>query len=185
MVLSRSIMRTHQAALGSGVLALASVAWGPACSSSPRAGPPTDAGVHASVDASTQRHLDANPDRQPSDVGQDVPGFIAVDAQVDAEVDDANCVPPGTLSNDAGVGGYCTPGGGECTRGGPNGGLVVCTADFNVPAHAWFCTIACTATTMCGTGGAACTSSIQGQSCIPAACAPLLAGPDAGDGPPD
>jgi hypothetical protein len=85
-----------------------------------------------------------------------------------------NCVPPGTPSNANGVGGYCTPGGGECAAGGPDGAIAICTADTNAPNNAWFCTIMCETTASCGPGSATCVSAIQGQACIPAACADLL-----------
>jgi hypothetical protein len=104
--------------------------------------------------------------------------FIASDAQNGTPPVLTNCVPPGTPSNANGVGGYCSPGGGECAAGGPDGAIAVCTADTNAPNNAWFCTILCESTASCGPG-ATCLSAIQGQACIPAACAALL-----GDTPP-
>jgi hypothetical protein len=105
--------------------------------------------------------------------------FVPSDAQPEATPVPTNCVPPGTPSNANGVGGYCSPGGGECAGGGPDGAVSICTADTNAPNNAWFCTILCDTTANCGPGGATCLSAIQGQACIPPACAALL-----GDTPP-
>jgi hypothetical protein len=85
-------------------------------------------------------------------------------------VDDANCVPPGTASNASGVGGYCSPGGGQCNHAGEGGGTTLCTADFNAPLHAWFCTLPCTTTSDCGQGTATCIPAAGGLACVPAAC---------------
>jgi hypothetical protein len=136
----------------------------------------SDAGVTEHVDARATGRPDAR--EHEVDAGIDVPGFVSTDAGNPIVVDDANCVAPGTASNAVGVGGYCSPNGGQCANAGLDGGVdataAVCTADFNVPVHTWFCTIACTSTSTCGPGSASCIPSIQGQACIPAACASLL-----------
>jgi hypothetical protein len=85
-------------------------------------------------------------------------------------VDDANCVFPGTASNASGVGGYCSPGGGQCNHAGVDGGATLCTADFNAPLHAWFCTLPCMATGDCGQGTVTCIPAAGALACVPAAC---------------
>jgi hypothetical protein len=94
--------------------------------------------------------------------------------------DPQNCVPPGTPNNAAGVGGYCSPGGGQCANAGPEAGGTICTADFGsvVPAHAWFCTDLCEldASDSCGVGGPPCVSAEGELVCLPNACMGFLAG---------
>jgi hypothetical protein len=94
------------------------------------------------------------------------------DVAVDAVIDPADCVAPGTSSGETGVGGYCSPGGGECAHAGPGGTATLCTADFGAPAHAWFCTVTCASTADCGAGGGACLAPpFAQQICVPSACA--------------
>ena len=102
--------------------------------------------------------------------------------------DPQNCVPPGTPNNANGVGGYCTPLGGQCDTAGPGGAARICTADLtSTPAHAWFCTFPCEHTSDCGSGSV-CFESDQGSGCVPTACLSLNADAghviedDAGDG---
>jgi polyhydroxybutyrate depolymerase len=102
-------------------------------------------------------------------------GTRSHDASADVIVDPKNCVPPGTQNNAAGVGGYCSPGGGQCMDAG-----TICTADFGsmVPAHAWFCTDVCNAeagTVACGSPGPACLATPAGLAvCLPEMCLGFL-----------
>jgi hypothetical protein len=109
----------------------------------------------------------------------------ASDAKGDAIIDPMNCVPPGTPSNSQGIGGYCSPMGGQCTMAGPGGSATLCSADFQAPAHAWFCTFPCTSSSTCGPG-ATCVNSSMGEGCVPASCLYLEGdgggGDAAGDG---
>src|SRR5262245_7006954 len=108
----------------------------------------------------------------------------AVDAGPDVIVDPDNCIPPGTANNAAGVGGYCSPGGGQCKFS--DGGSAICTADFGamVPPHAWFCTSLCdpdAGTVACGDPGPPCVTTPLGESvCLPETCFGFLT--DAGLG---
>jgi hypothetical protein len=163
-----------------------------ACSSSSATKTATDSGVtphpDAGVDAHQARHPDAGHDTGLVDASPDVPGFVAADGATTVDNDPNDCVAPGTPSNAEGVGGYCSPNGGQCAKGAPDGNVSVCTADFNVPAHAWFCTIACTSSAECGSGSASCLPSVHGQSCVPSACVDVLNGitdSGAGDAPHD
>ena len=105
----------------------------------------------------------------PADAASDRPS----NGMGDAAVDPNNCVAPGTPSNAAGVGGYCSPGGKQCLHVGDGG--TICTADFGsmVPAHAWFCTDLCNpdaAAAGCGAGGPPCIT-VEGESvCVPSTC---------------
>jgi hypothetical protein len=94
--------------------------------------------------------------------------------------DPDNCVPPGSKGNELGMGGYCSPGGGECNYAGPDGGARICTADVpDTPAHAWFCTYPCNLDTDCGSGSYCATDpKTHGKGCVPVACKYLQ--PDAG-----
>jgi hypothetical protein len=69
-----------------------------------------------------------------------------------AGIDPMNCVPPGTKGNEKGLGGYCSPGGGECNYAAPGGHALPCSADFSTPPHAWFCTTVCNVDSDCGSG---------------------------------
>ena len=124
----------------------------------------------------------------PSDAASDHSSSGGADAGPDVILDPNNCIPPGTASNAAGVGGYCSPGANQCLHAGPNGSETICTADFGslVPAHAWFCTDLCApdaASTRCGAGGPPCIT-VQGESvCVPAACMSFVkAAQDGGSG---
>jgi hypothetical protein len=131
------------------VLSLVTLAFGViACgSSSSNNGPPSDAGT---------------------DIGADVVSMP--EAGADVIVDPMNCVPFGTAGNDQGIGGYCSPSGGQCNVVGPGGSARICTADVpGTPPHAWFCTYPCMHTTECG-AGAACVTTSMGSSCVPTAC---------------
>jgi hypothetical protein len=103
----------------------------------------------------------------------------STDAGPDVIVDPNNCIPPGTPSNAAGVGGYCSPGGGQCQHAGVAEAGTICTADFgSVPAHAWFCTDVCdpdAASARCGAGGPPCIT-VEGESvCVPTTCMSFVA----------
>ncbi|HMI88004.1 MAG TPA: hypothetical protein VK550_28165 [Polyangiaceae bacterium] len=82
----------------------------------------------------------------------------------------ANCVKPGTPSNDRGVGGYCEVGPVDCVyEGGPR----FCTADFKeiavVPDNQWFCSTVCTMDEECGMG-ALCLTNDFTSGCVPVIC---------------
>jgi hypothetical protein len=110
-------------------------------------------------------------------------------ANVDSGVinDPANCVPPGTAGNSLGIGGYCSPLGGQCDTAGPGGAARICTADLtSTPAHAWFCTYPCSQPSDCGSGEV-CFQNAQGAGCIPNTClyldadaGSIITGDDAG-----
>jgi hypothetical protein len=94
--------------------------------------------------------------------------------------DPANCVPPGTAGNSLGIGGYCSPLGGQCDTAGPGGAARICTADLtSTPAHAWFCTYPCSHGSDCGSGEV-CFQNSQGAGCIPNTPACLSLDVDAG-----
>ena len=89
-----------------------------------------------------------------------------------------NCVPVGTPNNDKGIGGYCSPGGGECAASDA-AGFVVCTGDVGAPVDSYFCTTPCSADDQCGTN-AYCASDARGRASVPNACGtPPDAGADA------
>ena len=73
----------------------------------------------------------------------------------------ANCVPPGTPNNELGIGGYCT------TAADCPGEL--CTALFDAPANAWFCSKICANGQPCGTGEV-CAVDSRGIACVPLVC---------------
>jgi hypothetical protein len=75
----------------------------------------------------------------------------------------AACAAPGDTGNDAGVGKFCSAGGGQCVG---NGAAGFCLADFVQGDFANFCTAQCQADADCGTG-ASCTSS---KICVPIKC---------------
>ena len=92
------------------------------------------------------------------------------DVSPDVIIDPQNCVAPGTKPNDQGIGGYCSPGGGQCDNAGPGGSQRICTADVpGTPAHAWFCTLPCDPSINCG-AGAQCINAAQGSGCVPNSC---------------
>jgi hypothetical protein len=78
-----------------------------------------------------------------------------------------NCVKPGTANNTQGIGGYCSPSGGQCATAGPGGTPTLCSADYSTTPNAWFCTAPCPAN--CGSG-AACVATATGAICAPTAC---------------
>jgi hypothetical protein len=121
-----------------------------------------DAGRDAARDAVAS-------DATASDVGPGVP-----DVHPDAINDPKNCVAPGATSSEKGVGGYCSPGAGQCVHAGTGGTATLCSADFGAPSHEWFCTITCTTTADCGPGGGTCLSAPFAQICVPASCAGAL-----------
>jgi len=83
----------------------------------------------------------------------------------------ANCVKPGTTSNDAGVGGYCE------TSADCKGTL--CTGLFGAPPDAWFCSKLCMMSSECGPN-AVCFTDPRGMACVPIVCI-HDAGADASD----
>jgi hypothetical protein len=84
--------------------------------------------------------------------------------------DPQNCVPPGTVGNALGIGGYCSPLAGQCDTAGPGGAARICTGDLtSTPAHAWFCTYPCSHTRDCGEGNV-CFENSEGAGCIPTSC---------------
>jgi len=137
---------------------------GAGCSSSSSAVTP-DAGH----DAGSKKHADASTGTDGS--GSNDTGVVTRgDAKPHVITDPDNCIAPGSTSNVSGVGGYCSPAGGQCATAIAGGMASVCTADVGAPAHAWFCTVPCTKTSDCGAGGATCIATDQGQVCVPAAC---------------
>jgi hypothetical protein len=118
-------------------------------------------------------------------------GGAAADSDAHIINDPQNCIPPGTPNNAAGVGGYCSPGGGQCANAGPDAEGTICTADFGsvVPAHAWFCTDLCEldAAFSCGNPGPPCISAEGELVCVPPTCMAFVtaleeAGTDGGGG---
>lgn len=100
------------------------------------------------------------------------------DVQPDVIVDTANCVAPTTSNDSEGVGGYCSPGGGQCATAGPGGAPRICSADLaGAEPHEWYCTYPCTTSADCGSG-AQCLATAQGMICVPPACGSPI---DAGD----
>jgi hypothetical protein len=146
---------------------LASVAFAVACSSSsaPTVTPIKDAAADA-----------------PRDAGKNKPDASAVpeasmggsDARPDVILDPNDCVSTTAASSENGVGGYCSPGGGQCVHAGVGGSASLCSADFGAPAHEWFCTLPCDTTSECGAGGGTCISAPFADICVPSACAGAL-----------
>ena len=91
---------------------------------------------------------------------------------------EANCVKPGTPSNERGVGGYCE-GPEDCAY---DGGPRFCTAEFkeltNVPDDQWYCSTVCTKDEECGTG-ALCISNAFSTACQAILCIRDAAAPPA------
>lgn len=102
----------------------------------------------------------------------------AVDAGATSDAPSSgNCVPPGTPNNEKGVGGYCSPGGGECASDAA--GFILCSGDVGAPVGSYFCTTPCSADDQCGTN-AYCANDPRGRACVPNACGtPPDAGADA------
>jgi hypothetical protein len=115
----------------------------------------------------------------PSDGGAE---SSAKDVSIDVIVDPQNCVAPNAPNDSQGVGGYCSPGGGQCASSGPGGSPRICTADLaSATTHDWYCTYPCSQPSDCG-NAASCIATQQGMMCIPSACAPVVdAGTDASD----
>lgn len=72
-----------------------------------------------------------------------------------------NCVPPGTPNNELGIGGYCDKAS-DCPG-------QLCTALFDAPPNAWFCSKFCAQGQPCGTGEV-CAVDTRGVACVPAVC---------------
>lgn len=107
------------------------------------------------------------------------------DVAPDVIIDPQNCVAPGTANDDEGVGGYCSPGGGQCSASGPGGSPRICTADLaGTAAHTWYCTYPCMGPNDCGTG-AQCANTSEGMMCVPPACAASTDGGPEEDGATD
>jgi hypothetical protein len=105
----------------------------------------------------------------------------SLDAGVDVGAAIHNCTATTSKPNPEGIGGYCTPGGGQCDLAGPHGMGTTCTADLpQAPPNGWFCTFPCVTAATCGTS-AVCDVTPQGQECIPVPCEFLVDGgfPDA------
>lgn len=103
-----------------------------------------------------------------ADAGSDATADVGVDVVVDPQ----NCVASGTTPNADGVGGYCSPGGGQCDLAGPGLSPRICTADLaGEPSHAWFCTEPCDGTTACGVGASCLATAAEGPICVPSSCA--------------
>jgi len=150
-----------------------------------------DSGAPLMVSDSHEK-MDAPPDPPPpplGDAGQPVrtkvPPPEGVDAAKDVATSVINCTSTTSKPNLAGIGGYCTPGGQQCTTAGPAGkGGTVCTADLpQAPPNGWFCTLPCVTAATCGTN-TVCDVTPQGQECIPVPCEFLVDGgfPDATPG---
>lgn len=98
-------------------------------------------------------------------------GAVADDGRAPRDPD-ANCVKPGTRSNERGVGGYCEPGRGDCES---EVGARFCTAEYReltkIDDNKWFCSAICVTDEECGTG-ASCAPAPQGDArgCVPIAC---------------
>ncbi|MDB4992671.1 MAG: hypothetical protein JWM74_103 [Myxococcaceae bacterium] len=105
------------------------------------------------------------------------------DGGVEASTRDANanCVKPGTANNELGLGAYCEKKA-DCPATG-----ALCTANFNAPDDAWFCSKLCSAQdTKCGTGMYCNFGDPRGNACVPLVCGPPGAGVDAAaDSAPD
>jgi hypothetical protein len=91
-----------------------------------------------------------------------------------------NCVKPGYMGNELGVGAFC-----DDTASCPTGKtLLICTGfQTGVPTNEYFCTALCTEDKDCGTG-AYCHHDPRGSACLPAQCGgtPNDAGTDSGPG---
>ncbi len=78
-----------------------------------------------------------------------------------------SCIKPGDPGNSKGVGAYCSPGGGQCTKFDIAG---LCLADAAPNQHQWFCTrVGCKNDADCGEN-AKCFMDPQGNACVPSKC---------------
>jgi hypothetical protein len=138
-----------------------------ACSSSstPSTTPPVDAAVDTHV-------VKKKPDASTTPTPEASTG--GTDAHPDVIIDPQNCVAVTAKSSEMGIGGYCSPAGGQCLHAGTGGTPTLCTADFGAPAHEWFCTLPCDTTSQCGAGGGTCISAPFAEICVPAACTGAL-----------
>ena len=73
------------------------------------------------------------------------------------------CVAEGAKGNALGIGAFCNKTSTRCKTG------LICTADFDAPAGAHFCTIPCAGDKDCG-DGAICYAEERGKGCVPNAC---------------
>jgi hypothetical protein len=73
----------------------------------------------------------------------------------------SNCVPPGTPNNELGIGGYCDKAA-DCPG-------ELCTALFDAPPNAWFCSKFCVHGEPCGSNEV-CAVGAQGIACVPLIC---------------
>lgn len=147
------------------VLALAPwLALGVACSSST-----TVVTSDSGVDAGHKKTPDAGKKLDASDASE-TSVVMTSDAKPDVINDPKDCVAPGTLSNPQGVGGYCSPAGGQCAHAVTGGMASICTGDIGAAAHEWFCTVTCSSNTDCGSGGATCIQGVLAQVCVPSTC---------------
>lgn len=153
-----------------------------ACSSS-SAPPSTHGGKDATSDV-----VDSGRDaKRPDSTADTSTGGGGFDAHPDVILDPSDCVSTSATSSENGVGGYCSPGAGQCAHAGTGGTATICTADVGAPSHEWFCTLPCTTTAGCGPGGGTCLSAPFAQICVPTTCAGALGDAsssvvDAGDG---
>lgn len=119
--------------------------------------------------------------------GSNGPSDATIDAATDSGSGDTrdpskNCVPPGALGNEQGVGAYCEPAdaGVPCDK---ETTARICTADVpGVPDDAWFCTRPCSKDSDCGSNAFCISNPEFGTGCVPAACLPADAGVDASPG---
>jgi hypothetical protein len=144
-----------------GLLASSLLAFSMGCSSSstPSMAPGRDAGSDVGHPA---KKPDATTGMEASAGGSD--------AHPDVIIDPNDCVAVNAKPSEDGVGSYCSPGGGQCLHAGTGGVATLCTADFQAPAHEWFCTLPCNTTSQCGPGGGTCISAPFAQICVPASC---------------
>jgi hypothetical protein len=119
------------------------------------------------------------------DAASDTGSTGASDAKPHVINDPMNCVMPGAASNTDGVGGYCSPAGGQCAHAITGGMASICTGDLpGTPPHDWFCTVVCTTASECGTGSS-CIATNGGQLCVPTACVSLIGDAALSDSPSD
>ncbi len=139
-------MMTRMSTLAWALCAASFVACGSSDSNPSAASPATPTDASTSADGATAEAA--------SDAVSEEPQFDP----------DANCVKPGTASNEKGFGGFCTK-----TEDCTGSGLHVCSGEFGAPIDHWFCTGPCSTDDDCGTG-AACASNDLGRGCVPLVC---------------